>query len=166
MGSECCAFRVGAELTEAVWSESCESEDNMTMSFPNVVQLGLMLNASCGGLSSEVSIRSMMVVFLCLRSCVESSVDGDNEMLAMAFSTFSFLTVASALDFRMFCIGGDFAIVDTVLRLGVSMKSAADDDVAIINGFVCPGDRSLNTRVVGFLLSLLKLTGFWLSWKA
>ena len=70
MGSECCAFRVGAELTEAVWKESCESEDNMTMSCPNVVQLGLMLNAVCGGLSSEVSRRSMMVVFLRLRSCV------------------------------------------------------------------------------------------------
>ena len=166
MGSEFCAFRVGAELTEAVWKESCESEDNMTMSCQNVVQLGLMLNAACGGLSSEVSRRSMMVVFLRLRSCVESSVDGDNEMLAMAFSTFSFLTVASALDFQMFRIGRDFAIVDTVLRLGVSLKSAADDDVAIINGFVCPGDRSLNTRVVGFLPSSLKLTGFWLSWKA
>ena len=166
MGSECCAFRVGAELTEAVWKESCESEDNMTMSRPSVVQLGLMLSATCGGLSSEVSRRSIMVVSLRLSSCVESSVDGDNEMLAMAFSTFSFLTVASALDFRMFRIGGVFAIVDTVLRLGVSMKSAADDDVATINGFVCPGDRSLNTRVVGFLLSSLKLTGFWLSRKA
>ena len=48
----------------------------------------------------------------------------------------------------------------------MSMKLAADDDVANINGFVCPGDRSLNTRVVGFLLSSLKLTGFWLSWIA
>ena len=127
-----------------------------------------MFRATCGGLSSEVSIRSITVVFLSFGSCVESSVEdsGDNEIFAMAFSTFSFLTVGSALDFRMFRKGGDLAIVDTVLRLGVSMKSAADDDVAIMNGFVCPGDRSLNTRFVGFLLSSLKLTWFWLSWKA
>ena len=113
-------------------------------------------------------MRSITVVFLSFGSCVESSVvdSGDNEIFAMAFSTFSFLTVGSALDFRMFRKGGDLAIVDTVLRLGVSMKSAADDDVAIMIGFVCPGDRSLNTRVVGFLLSSLKLTWFWLSWKA
>ena len=64
MGSEGCAFRVGAELTEAVWKDSCESEDNMIMSCPNVVQLGLMLSATCGGLSSEVSRRSIMVVSL------------------------------------------------------------------------------------------------------
>ena len=166
MGSEGCAFRVGAELTEAVWKQSCESEDSMIMSCPNVAQLGLMLNATCGGVSSEVSRSSIIVVSLCFSSCVESSGVGGNEMLAMAFSTFSFFTVVSALDLRILRIGGDFAIVDTVLRLGVSMKSAADHDVAIMNGFVCPGDRSLNTRAVGFLLSSLKLTGLWLSWKA
>ena len=166
MGSGGCAFRVGTELKDAVWKESCESEDSMILSCPNVVQLGLMLSATCGGVSSEVSRRSIMVVSLRFSSCVESSVVGDNGMLAMAFSTFSFLTVASALDLRILRIGGDLAIVDTVLRLGVSMKSAADDDVAIINGFACPGDRSWNTHAVGFLLSSLMLTGLWLVWKA
>ena len=37
MESGCCVFRVGAELTDAVWNESCESEDSMTMSCLKVV---------------------------------------------------------------------------------------------------------------------------------
>ena len=88
-------------------------------------------------------------------------------MLAMAFSTLSCLTVASALDLRMLRSGGDFAIVATVLLLGVeSIKSAAELDVAIMNGFACPGDRSLNIRVVAFLSNSSMLTGLWLRWYA
>ena len=72
--------------------------------------------------------------------------------------------MASAWDLRGFRSGGDFAIVNTVLLLGVeSIKSAAEEDVAIIKGFVCPGDRSLNMRVVVFLVNSSMLIGLWLN---
>ena len=165
-----CALRVGIELTEAVWKElldSWESDDKMMITCPKFEQFGLMLSGVFGGGSSEVSTRSTNVVSLFLDWCVESSVVGESEMLAMAFSTLSFLTVASALDLRILRSGGDFAIVATVLLLGVeSIKSAAELDVANTNGFACPGDRSLNIRVVDFLSISSMLTGLWLRWNA
>ena len=55
---------------------------------------------------------------------------------------------------------GDFAMVDTVLLEGVDiMKSAAEEDAAMIKGFECPGECSLKTRVVFFVSSSLMLTG-------
>ena len=111
-----------------------------------------------------MSTRSMIVVSLVLISCSESSVVGVSDMLAMAFSTLSFFTVASALDLRGLRSGGDFAIVDTVLLLSVeSIKSAAEEDGAIMKGFVCPGDGSLNMRVVDFLFNSSMLIGLWLN---
>ena len=111
-----------------------------------------------------MSTRSMIVVSLVLVSCSESSVVGVSDMFAMAFSTLSFFTVASALDLRRLCSGGDFAIVDTVLLLCVeSIKSAAEENVAIMMGSVCPGDRSLNMRVVDFLFNSSMLIGHWLN---
>ena len=72
--------------------------------------------------------------------------------------------MASALDLRRLRSGGDFAIVDTVLLLGVeSIKSAAEEDVAIMKGFVCPGDRSLNMRVGDFLFNPSMLIGLCLN---
>ena len=108
-----------------------------------------MLSGVCIWGSSEVSMRSIIVVSLVLVWCSESSVVGVKDRFAMAFSTLSFFTVASALDLRMLRSGGDVAIVETVLRLGVeSIKSAAEEDVAIMKGFACPGECSLNIRVV------------------
>ena len=115
-----CALRVGIELMEAVWKElldSWESDDKMMISCAKVEQFGLMLSGVFGGGSSEMSTRSTNTVSLFLDSCVESSVVGESEMLAMAFSTLNFLTVASALDLRILRSGDDFAIVATVLLL-------------------------------------------------
>ena len=43
----------------------------------------------------------------------------------------------------------DLAISDKVLLVGVDdMKSAAEDEAAIINGLAYPGERARNIRVV------------------
>ena len=137
-----------------VWNEgleSCESEDRIMISFPNDEQFGFTVRFGLGWGSSDVSTKSKVVV---------SFVAGDWGMLAIACSTMSIFTVASACVLRMLCSGGDFAIVETVLVEGVDiMISAAEEDAAIIKGFECPGECSWKIRVVFFLCSSLMLSG-------
>ena len=105
-------------------------------------------------MSSEVSTRSIIVVSL---------VAGDGMRLVIVFLTWSFLTIASACVLRMLRSRSDLAFVDTVLLVGVvDMKSAAEDEGAMMNGFVCPGESARNIRVVFLLRSSFRLIGLWL----
>ena len=89
-----------------------------------------------------------------------------DEKLAIVISTLSFFTVA--LDFVLGILrnGGDFAILDTVLRVAVdTIKSAAEEDAAIMKGFECPGECSLKIRVVFLFPNPFMLIGLWLRLK-
>ena len=137
--------------------ESVESEDRIMMSCPNDEQFGFMVGVGFDWVSSEVSTRSMIVV---------SFEAGGCGMLAIACSTISFFTVASACALRMLRSGGVFAIVETVLIEDlVIMKFAAEEDAAMIKGFECPGEYSRKIRVVFLRCSSLRLTGLWLMLK-
>ena len=127
---------------KAVWNEGfefCELDDRITISCPKDEQFGLTVRMGLSWVSSEVSTRSMIVV---------SFVAGDWGRLATACSTSSFFTAASACVLRMLRSGGDLVIVDTVLLVGVvDMKSAAENEAAMIKTFVCPGDCVRNIRL-------------------
>ena len=74
-----CWVRVGTEWIDAVWKElldSWESDESITISCPKVEQLGLMLSGVCCSGSSEVSMRSMIVVSLGVVWCNDLSVVG------------------------------------------------------------------------------------------
>ena len=147
--------QVGTEWMDAVWNEgleSCESDERITMSCPKEAQLGLMLRVVfCWG-SSDESARSMIVVSLVFVCWGELSIGRVDARLAVVFLTWSFLTVASASVLRMLRSGGDLAIVETVLLVGVEiMKSTAEGDAAIIKGLECPGECSVNLLFAQFI---------------
>ena len=99
------------------------------MSCPKDEQFGLTERLGCGWGSSEVSTRYMIFVA------------GDGGMFAIVCSTTSFLTVPSACVLRILRSGDDLAIVDTVLLVQmVVIKSPAEEEAAMMNGLVCPGE--------------------------
>ena len=153
------SVRVGTEWTDAVWNdgqESCKSEDRMMMSSPNDEQFGFTVRVGLSWGSSDVCTKSTIVV---------SFVAGGWGLLATVCSIMSFFTVASACVLRVLRSGVDFAMVDTVLLEGVDiMKSAAEEDAAMMKGFECPGECSSKIRVVFFSSSLM-LTGLRLKLK-
>ena len=116
---------------------------------PNDEQFGLMVRVGLSLGSSDVSTKSTIVV---------SFVASGWGILATVFSVMSFFTVDSAFVLRVILSGGDFAMVDIVLLEGVDiMKSAAEEDAAMIRGFECPGECSFKIRVVFFKAAILAL---------
>ena len=146
--------------------ESCESEERMMMSCPKEKQFGFMLIVElCWG-SSDVSTKSTFVVYFVAGCWEELAIGEVGEKLAIVFSTMSFFTVVSAFVLRILRNWGDFAIMDTVLRVDVdTIKSAADEDAAIMKGFVCLGECSLEIRVVFLFPNSFMLIGLWLRLK-
>ena len=158
--------RVGTEWTDAVWFEAlefCESEERMMMFCPKEEQFGFILIVGlCWG-SSDVSTKTTLVVSF-VAGCWRDLAMGEvGEKLAIVFSTLNFFTVASAFVLRILRNGGDFAILVTVLRLGVdTIKSAAEEDAAIMKGFECPGECSLIGLWLRLQTSFVLKRLFWL----
>ena len=72
---------------------------------------------------------------------VISCVAGDGDSCASVLSMCSFLTVDFAFVLQMLRSSGDLAISVTVLLVGlVDIKSVADDEAAMMRGFVVAGE--------------------------